>query len=345
MHRHGQAEHHTIAFRSAQVGSHVNDEAIPESLFRQLPVGWQMQHAAFIKNAGGFSGARLWRLSGTPDGCLRRWPLGSSGARIRAIHQSLKKLAQTGIDFVPTPYEWRDGATVRFVDHHWWELTRWLPGASVDDRRPTYHRMVAAMQGLARVHLVWDDEEIDRTARPIPAIHRRWRLAEQASGQLDIMSRRVETLPGGLPWIAARMMDNVRRQLPGILPKLAAARSWVVPLQLCIRDVRRNHLLFVGDQLTGIVDFDATGRDSVCSDISRLLADWDIDVRDEALESYAATRPVSALERQLTHLLHQANPVLSGLQWLQWLLVEGRPFDDWDSVSQRMLDCLASMTS
>ena len=61
------------------------------------------------------------------------------------------------------------------------------------------------------------------------------------------------------------------------------------------------------------------------------------------MEAYASIRPLSRRERELVALLCRSNSVLPGLQWLHWLLREGRTFDQWDQVAQRMFDCLDSM--
>ena len=114
---------------------------------------------------------------------------------------------------------------------------------------------------------------------PIPAVFRRWKLASQAGETLELVPQRADALPEPLPWVARRMVEHIRRLLPGVLRDLEAARAWNAPLQRCIRDLRRDHLLFQGDQLSGIVDFDAMGVDNVSADVARLLADWSPTIR------------------------------------------------------------------
>lgn len=321
----------------------MTEDRFPDSLIRQWPPGLRVGRAMFLGNAGGFSGTRLWRFSGESDYCLRRWPSGVSEARVRRAHRGLARLADAGIDYVPVSYAWRDGSTAVLAAQHWWELTPWLPGTAAVERRPSPARIMAAMQGLARVHRAWAEAETGQTGHPIPTLHRRWQLAEQSASAAGMIHRRMDTLPNPLPWVAARMTDAIRQHLPRVQQRLQAASTCSVPLQLCIRDVRRDHLLFVGDRLTGIVDFAAMGRDSVATDLARLLAEWDPCVRQMVLDSYVVIRPLSDRECELCDLLRQVNPVLSGLQWLQWLVVEERSFDDWDAVTQRMMDCLESM--
>ncbi len=53
--------------------------------------------------------------------------------------------------------------------------------------------------------------------------------------------------------------------------RAGAAELLAAPLQPCIRDVWHDHVLFVGDDVSGLVDFGAMQPDSVAADIARLL--------------------------------------------------------------------------
>ena len=63
----------------------------------------------------------------------------------------------------------------------------------------------------------------------------------------------------------------------------------VLDLQPCIRDVWHDHILFLGDSVSGIVDYGAMAVDTVAGDIARLLgslvgnhvADW-----EEGIDAY-----------------------------------------------------------
>ena len=66
-----------------------------------------------LGNAGGFSGARLWRIrSDDKCYCLRRWPREHpSRQRLSFIHRVLRHVASQGVEFVPIPLETRSGET------------------------------------------------------------------------------------------------------------------------------------------------------------------------------------------------------------------------------------------
>ena len=78
------------------------------------------------------------------------------------------------------------------------------------------------------------------------------------------------------------------------------AASLVLPLQLCLRDARPDHFLFVGDRLTGLVNFRAMGWDTVAGDLARLLTEWigpNRPHRMAALEAFEGTLPLIKSER------------------------------------------------
>jgi homoserine kinase type II len=126
--------------------------------------------------------------------------------------------------------------------------------------------------------------------------------------------------------VAPRLRDPLR---------LAAGRT--VPLQPCLRDARPDHFLFVGDQVSGLVDFGAMDVDCLAGDLARLIGDW-LDgspaARAEALTAYEAVRPLATVESALVAVFEAAADLLIGANWIRWHYVEDRRFDDPRTVSQ-----------
>src|SRR5947209_18809231 len=79
---------------------------------------------------GGFSGARIWRLTG-PGGrtfCLKAHPPAADANRLeRVIHPWMRTAREAGLDFVPQVERTADGRTV--VEHAGrpWDLCQWMP--------------------------------------------------------------------------------------------------------------------------------------------------------------------------------------------------------------------------
>jgi len=132
------------------------------------------------------------------------------------------------------------------------------------------------------------------------------------------------------------------------LSRLAAVVPPAVPLQTVLRDVWQAHLLFVGEEVTAVIDWHAAGIDTPATDLARLLGSWEGPrsasvgavslsvVWGEALEAYRAIRPLSREELALIDLLHLAG-VVGGLHhWFRWVLDENRHFPDPCAVLERV---------
>src|SRR5207245_3133290 len=100
-------------------------------VLRAFPSDCQPQRMTFLDSAGGFSGARLWRLQ-TPRGaaCLRRWPMEQQVERLQFIQAVLWHVDQGGFHLASVPWETSERAG--YVRHGgvFWELCSWMPCAA-----------------------------------------------------------------------------------------------------------------------------------------------------------------------------------------------------------------------
>ncbi len=79
------------------------------------------------------------------------------------------------------------------------------------------------------------------------------------------------------------------------------------------------------------------GVESIAADLARCLSDWvgtDRPSRAEALEAYAAVRPLSADELCLIDAFERTGALLGPGIWVRWHFREGRRFDDPSAVVQ-----------
>ena len=107
-------------------------------------------------------------------------------------------------------------------------------------------------------------------------------------------------------------------------------------------------MLFDGLQVSGLIDFGAMNYDTVATDVARLLGSLarnDLQVREEGLRAYTAVRPLNTVELELVECFDQANVILSPLNWLQWLLIDGRQFADLSLVWQRLDELIERFSS
>ena len=93
-----------------------------------------------------------------------------------------------------------------------------------------------------------------------------------------------------------------------------------------VRDIHAEHVLFEGDNVSGIIDFGALRIDSVATDVARLLGSMVGD--DEAgwqvgLAAYMSVRPLSDDERRLIKVFDESTVLMAGTNWLEWIYLDG----------------------
>ena len=145
----------------------------------------------------------------------------------------------------------------------------------------------------------------------------------------------VERAPEGLAVevdVGAEAVHLLREErhvaLSGETSRCPAARRMQVTAQPCIRDIWHDHVLYVGAEVSGFVDFGALRMDHVAADISRLVGSLvgdDPHRRAAALAAYAATSPLTDADHRRRgsnlRLCHLGQwPGRSGQRWRPGLL-------------------------
>ena len=129
---------------------------MPDTLSRLLPLyparARPLASPTPLGNAGGYSGARLWRFdAGLGPLVARAYPPDAPDVpALTRIHGWIARLAD--LDFIPAPLATLDGRTLVVVDGTAWEVTPWRPGVADSSRPPPRPRLRAAFGGLAAVH-------------------------------------------------------------------------------------------------------------------------------------------------------------------------------------------------
>jgi len=282
----------------------------------------------------------------------------TSSARVFAIHQLLALAHRRGVMVVPVPLKSEAGTTLPEFNGEFWQLEPWMPGASDFLSAPGGKRLRSAMSQLARFHnAVRDWVPTVRTqqwfqpasVRPCPTLKQRIHLIDgyitSVGGFETALSQdgdaRFRDAGSQVAHLFRRSHSAVRRELVSV-------EELPVPLQPCIRDLWHDHLLFQGDELSGIIDFGAMATDSVACDLSRLLgslfgddsAEW-----QRGLGHYEAVRILSESEHRLLRPLDRSSVLLSGMTWLKRrYLLRNTPVD-LSRVSDRMEAIVSRMTT
>lgn len=309
-----------------------------------------------VPECRGFSGAQLWQVE-TPRGlfCLRGTEAAFiNRARALGLHRLLRHIAAQGVTCVPVSIATLQGETLPVAGGFAYQLEPWLPGVADFATHPTETRLHAAMFALARWHRAAENFVASSSERqwffvensaPSPGI--RERLSEIARWDMatrDAVLRKLLDLNWSeFSILAKRVLDLFAANARAIADELTLARNIAVPLQPCLRDVWHDHVLFTGDEVTGLIDAHACRSDNVATDLARLLGSLVGDNRsawDFALSAYQKIRPLSLAERGLIEVFDHSSVLLSAMTWLDWVCVQGREFSDRRRVCARLQSIL-----
>jgi homoserine kinase type II len=145
---------------------------------------------------------------------------------------------------------------------------------------------------------------------------------------------------------AVRLLHLFAQVAPKLLPAIEDASRLRVELQPFFRDVWHAHILYEGDRVSGIVDFGSMRPENIAADVARLLGSLAMDDRQEwerGLAAYGGVRPLSAEEGRLVTEFDRSTVLLAGIQWLQWIFLEGRQFGDKNAVLSRVDEFLVRL--
>ncbi|HUY32124.1 MAG TPA: phosphotransferase [Pirellulales bacterium] len=329
----------------------MNVETAYRRVVAAYPDDCQPNSARYLAAAGGFSGACFWRLE-TRRGplCLRRWPREHpTRDRLEFIQAVLWHVVQEGFHALPLPLETRAHAGFVCEAGTLWELSPWLPGRADYHEAPSRTKLAAAVSALAEFHRAAASFPLpDHGPAASPGIAERlqrlhaWtpQRREQVSAALS---------HGDWPELArpARLLLELYPLAEGKVRRtLNEAARVEVPRQPCIRDIWHDHVLFVGEQVSGLIDFGAMRPESVAADVARLVGSLvgdDAPGWQHALSAYERIKPLSLAEALLVTAFDRANVLLSGMNWLEWIYLDRRTFDDRGAVEARLDENVARL--
>lgn len=291
---------------------------------------------------GGLSGSTVWQVE-TPWGkfCLKCMPAGFSVQRLKTIHRAATLRRDAGLTCLAGYCQATSGET--FVDHNerLWELQIWAKGEEPQPPLTDWQKK-GMYHAVARFHQVLRDtpHDVSQLAKSEGVairlnMLRTWRDHRQS----DLASR-----------LADYGNPQRRQDLKLLIAGFEKFQSLVEPLLVkvsqqeflvehCIGDPRPENFRFENHQVSGLIDLGSMRRDNIALDISRLASeistnspvDWPF-----AWQCIEEIRPLKATEKHLATVLDAANAILTGLKWVQWLLVDGYSFDSEELVDARL---------
>lgn len=326
----------------------------------------------------GFSGSRIWRLRqhhpsnaspGESDLCLRRHR--QADIDINRIQWQLG-IIQSAVeyDFILQPRPTLTGNTCLLENDHLWLIEPWAVGKNDFHQNANRQRFDSVLKSLAQLHLCWFANSQSTQAEhcrlgPSPGLQQRLQIAQRWLDHGDsywesIQSHVLQLANPAWQLLAAEIQANTRTQLLRLRTRLQTAQHWQLPLGPVLGDPWSDHLFFVGNQLTAVIDYQTIRWDCVAADLSRVTcsllgqesrsqisvnptiatltsgfeADQRINEQDllpnaadwkrDCLEAYQSTRPLSSLELDAKRLYDQSSLILGPLLWLGWVFLERR---------------------
>jgi Ser/Thr protein kinase RdoA (MazF antagonist) len=253
--------------------------------------------------------------------------------RVETIHAFQKHLAEHFSRIVPVLQETVCGATMAYCANRIWELATWMPGTADFCQNPNNARLDAAMSALAAIHnapkfVYVGDLFGSRVAVQPPhfsrSIEKRFiRLEQIIDGELRVAQANVaKSAPEAERRRLLEAIKLITQLAPRELTKLSRVRAADLPLQYRLGDVHDEHVLFTGDEVTGIIDFGAVDYDAPAGDVARLLGSLVGDDRDlwqRGLTAYAAVRPLTDAELSAVSVFHSSGTVVGAANWFNWL--------------------------
>jgi Ser/Thr protein kinase RdoA (MazF antagonist) len=325
-----------------------------QQVLSRYPADHRIGRIEPLGSAGGMSGAEFWRVN-SPLGrlILRRWPNEHPMPDgLQFIHSVLRHVFDRGLKIVPVPLATVDDATFVEQGGHLWQLELWMPGVADYERSPSVERLRAAMSVLARFHVAAADySSLASNApwhAPSPAIaNRLGRLRDLQTGGIDALAGAVmnDVWPE-LAQLAKEFLATLPGQVPNAIAVLAPLAGIAFPLQPSIRDIWHDHVLFEGEVVSGLIDFGAMQIETPAGDIARLMSSLvgdDATGWREGLAAYAAIRPLSDRELSAIGALDVSGNLLAGCNWIRWIYVEGRQFENRMQVLERFRRIVARL--
>ena len=324
------------------------NKGIPDQVAKELLERFQCRIVRVAE--GGLSDSQVFQCaSNAGDFCLRRWPRSRyTQERLSWIHHHIEIAGQKvrrGDDrrilprLLPTP----NGPFCEPVPGEIWELTEWMPGSADYLEAPSDKKLASAMVTLRALHQVWLDAEQSRRGAALvdfsPALRERVEILKSALTRVNQHQRASNrmvglTLPGSDPRQVHDLAARTRQHLQQFGPKLlrTAERLSAQTTECCfvLRDIWSEHVLFEGDEVSGIIDFGAARIDEPATDVARLLGSLEPMDRGRWMEGWRAYAGVASTQSHVSlervELLDALGCLLSANQWCRWLTEDGQQF-------------------
>jgi Ser/Thr protein kinase RdoA (MazF antagonist) len=236
-----------------------------------------------------------------------------------------------------------DGSTITQHRGRLWEVAPWMLGIPDVSSRLSDARRTALWRALAQFHRAVADSMHPLPRGRSPGLVERLQTVDGLAAELARL-RSAET-PRGWEKLDACLNEYLRLApivLPAVRAQLVEAARDEVPLVPCIRDIRREHVLFSDDEVSGWVDYGALADENPAADVARVLREFFDDEEpawptllvpyDEAL----AGTPLGRCSLPLVRAFDRSGILLAPANWLRWIYLERRDIEGFAAIVARL---------
>ena len=288
-----------------------------------------------LGHAGGFSGSSLWRgqLHGERLFVLKAWQHDYPAERLETIHRWMTYARRNGdLSFVPEVVPSESGRSVVEAAGRVWDVTAWLPGIADFSAEPNDAKLMASCQAIAKLHRAWVPRQVPLA--PCPGVERRILLLRGFDPNVTILKiddpKLRDLLTSALP--------TLRRLVPLALAVLEPWRVKLGPLQPCLCDVWHDHVLFTGNQVSGVIDYGSMKLDHPAVDLARWLGDTVGDYRERIELGLTAYRDAGGPwnpDAEFVSCLDATGVICAVIHWIHRLSARNQPHES-EQVLQRV---------
>lgn len=139
--------------------------------------------------------------------------------------------------------------------------------------------------------------------------------------------------------VVLQILTDFEAAAPDVHNELRRVATLRFRLQPCLRDIWHDHVLWTGDEVTGLIDPSAARSENVAADLSRLLGSLvndDGDAWRAGIDEYRKAAAFSDSEELLCGALDRSGVLLSPMTWLERRYFEGRKIEAEPDVIDRL---------
>jgi len=294
------------------------------------------------EQTGGLSGTRVWRVESVRGTfALRQYPSEfPTQQRLPWLHDVLKKVQDGGCALLSCPVSTREGGTWLEQGSHAWEMLTWIHGEPLLEEQPSRELLSSTTAALANLHKALSKLQLrlahDGILPPVHAdgLRQRFELLQQWLTHDEQLLRERITQHKQYAYLRGLyelVRELLHRHQPLLVTRLRDAHSLGVPIFPVLRDVQPAHVIFEGARVAGVIDVGAMRFDSPMADLARLLQRWRYTEPNwyaTALAAYQNIRDLHKNELCVLDVYDYSARLLTGVQWLRWLVLEERAFEN-----------------